>query len=115
MRRGELLSLRWCDVDLEQRVAHLAMTKNGDARGVPLSSRAINAMRELRTERTAPTDKLFPSARSLEQTWMRLRERAGIENCASMTTVTKASPACSSAGWVSPKWVRSAGTRRCGC
>lgn len=28
MRRGELLSLRWCDVDLEQRVAHLAMTKN---------------------------------------------------------------------------------------
>lgn len=81
MRRGELLSLRWCDVDLEQRVAHLAMTKNGDTRSVPLSSRAIGAMLDLRTERTVPTDKLFPlRPGSLEQTWMRLRERAGIEN-----------------------------------
>jgi integrase len=81
MRRGELLSLRWCDVDFEQRVAHLALTKNGNARQVPLSSRAINAMLVLRTERTAVTDKLFPlRPGSLEQTWMRLRERTGIHD-----------------------------------
>ena len=81
MRRGELLSLRWCDVDLDRRVAHLALTKNGNARDVPLSSRAVSAILTLRTERCLPTKPLFPlRAGSLEQTWMRLRERVGIED-----------------------------------
>jgi len=41
MRRGELLSLRWSDVDLVSRTATLWQTKNGDKRVVPLSTRAI--------------------------------------------------------------------------
>ena len=41
MRAGELLSLTWEDVDLVSRVASLSETKNGDARQVPLSSRAV--------------------------------------------------------------------------
>lgn len=41
MRQGELLALRWDDVDLKKRVALLRITKNGDARTVPLSSRAV--------------------------------------------------------------------------
>lgn len=81
MRRGELLSLRWCDVDLNRRVARLALTKNGDARDVPLSSRAVSAILALRTELSTPTEHLFPlRAGSLEQTWMRLRERVDIED-----------------------------------
>lgn len=40
MRRGELLSLRWKNVDLDRRVAHLPITKNGEPRDVPLSSKA---------------------------------------------------------------------------
>lgn len=31
-RRGELFSLRWRDIDLEQRIARLHVTKNGEAR-----------------------------------------------------------------------------------
>lgn len=34
MRRGELLSLRWENVDLTRRVAYLPITKNGDSRSV---------------------------------------------------------------------------------
>lgn len=41
MRQGELLSLHWTEVDLGKRVAYLAKTKNGSARAVPLSSRAV--------------------------------------------------------------------------
>jgi integrase len=41
MRRGELLSLQWENVDLDRRTAHLPDTKNGDPRTVPLSSRAV--------------------------------------------------------------------------
>ncbi|WP_407971007.1 integrase [Burkholderia pyrrocinia] len=48
MRRGEIVSLRWEHVDLKRRVAHLAATKNGDARDVPLSPRAIAVLQALK-------------------------------------------------------------------
>ena len=47
MRRGELLSLRWEHIDLHARVALLPDTKNGEARIVPLSSAAIQALAAL--------------------------------------------------------------------
>ena len=47
MRRGELLSLRWENVDLKRRTAHLPDTKNGDARTVPLSTKAVGILKEL--------------------------------------------------------------------
>lgn len=40
MRRGEILSLAWGQVDLDNRTALLPLTKNGDARIVPLSPAA---------------------------------------------------------------------------
>jgi integrase len=42
-RRGELLGLRWVDVDMKARTVTLARTKNGDARTVPMTdtSRAL--------------------------------------------------------------------------
>lgn len=48
MRRGEIVGLRWEHIDLERRVAHLPATKNGSARDVPLSSRAVAVLQELR-------------------------------------------------------------------
>jgi integrase len=47
MRQGELLGLRWSDVDLSRRVAHLDDTKSGDPRNVPLSLRAVEALRAI--------------------------------------------------------------------
>ncbi len=47
MRRSEIVGLRWRDIDLQRRVASLAMTKNGERRLVPLSSRAVGAVRSL--------------------------------------------------------------------
>jgi integrase len=41
MRRSEIIALRWEHIDLKRRVAHLPATKNGSARDVPLSSRAV--------------------------------------------------------------------------
>ncbi|NPT54346.1 tyrosine-type recombinase/integrase [Paraburkholderia elongata] len=41
MRRGELVELRWTNVNLEGQTAHLPMTKNGTARTVPLSKKAV--------------------------------------------------------------------------
>ena len=39
MRRSEILNLRWDNVSLKQRTAHLPTTKNGEPRTVPLSSK----------------------------------------------------------------------------
>jgi integrase len=41
MRRGELLSLRWENINLTVQTAHLPLTKNGTARTVPLSKKAV--------------------------------------------------------------------------
>ncbi|TAM55508.1 MAG: site-specific integrase [Paraburkholderia sp.] len=47
MRRGELLELRWTNVDLEAQTAYLPITKNGASRTVPLSRRAISILADL--------------------------------------------------------------------
>lgn len=47
MRRGEILSLKWQHINLKKRTAYLPMTKNGTARTVPLSSRAITTLNSL--------------------------------------------------------------------
>lgn len=44
MRRGELLSLRWEHVDLQNRTVFLPDTKNGDSRTVPLSTAAVQVL-----------------------------------------------------------------------
>ncbi|MBW6637529.1 site-specific integrase, partial [Salmonella enterica subsp. enterica serovar Weltevreden] len=46
MRQGEILSLRWENIDLHIGIAHLPLTKNGSVRDVPLSFKARKVLRE---------------------------------------------------------------------
>ncbi len=75
MRRSELLAMRWDDVDLEARTVLLRNTKNGLPRTVPLSTRALNVIKD--TPHCGPT--VFAiSANALRLAWERLRRRAGV-------------------------------------
>lgn len=47
MRRGELLGMRWDHVNLEHRTVFLPLTKNGQSRYVPLSSRAATTLQAM--------------------------------------------------------------------
>lgn len=47
MRRGELMSLLWVNINFEKSVAFLPLTKNGDSRYVPLSMKAIRILKLL--------------------------------------------------------------------
>jgi len=47
MRREEIATLTWENIDLEKRTAHLPKTKNGSARTVPLSTTAVSILRAL--------------------------------------------------------------------
>lgn len=47
MRRGELASLNWENIDFRRRVAHLSKTKANVPRDIPLSTTAIKALKLL--------------------------------------------------------------------
>jgi integrase len=75
MRRSEILGLKACEVSLERRTAHLEDTKNGGARTVPLSTTAVETVKQL------PRDEeyVFPiTASGLKQGFERAVKRAGI-------------------------------------
>jgi integrase len=50
MRKSEILTLRWEQVNLEQRFVLLLDTKNGESRGVPLTETITGVLRELQAE-----------------------------------------------------------------
>ncbi len=60
-RRGELLSLKWVDVDLKTGRATLHDTKNGEQRTLPLAGKALEALRQLKLQNSARSEYLFPS------------------------------------------------------
>ncbi|GEP07537.1 tyrosine-type recombinase/integrase [Methylobacterium oxalidis] len=75
MRRGELLSLQWHHVSLEKRTAHLPITKNGHARTVALTPKAIEVLKAL----PRGDARVFPvSGNAVRLAWERLRKRAGV-------------------------------------
>lgn len=78
MRRGELLSLTWANVDLVKCTAFLQVTKNGESRMVPLSSRAVALLNDLPR---SIDGRVFPvSADSLKKAWVRACDRAGLDD-----------------------------------
>ncbi len=78
MRRGELLSLERCHLNLKDRTAYLPTTKNGSPRTVPLSTRAIATLNKIPTHISG---KVFPlTETALRGQWRRTMKRTGIEN-----------------------------------
>ncbi len=75
MRRGEILSLRWDNVDFVRRKVLLPDTKNGRPRWVPLNDNALEVLKNLEQ-----TNKLvFPITDvAFRQAWDRLRRRSAI-------------------------------------
>lgn len=74
MRQGEIMSLAWANINLEAATAHLPLTKNGDARTVPLSGHAVAILRELPR---SIDGQVFPMTQNaLKLTWQRALARA---------------------------------------
>lgn len=77
MRRSEMLSLRWDDIDLKGQIASLAHTKNGSTREVPLTKFALEILKGLSQE----TDYVFTiSENAFRLSWSRLIRRSGIKD-----------------------------------
>jgi integrase len=79
MRRGELLSLRWENINLASQTAFLPLTKNGSARTAPLSKKAVTILEGLPNCGTAGP--LFPiSHMTMHNCFVAACHRAGIIN-----------------------------------
>jgi integrase len=59
-RKGEILSLRWADVDLARGQVAFQDTKNQQRRSVPLAGPALELMRQHAKVRRIETDLVFP-------------------------------------------------------
>ena len=78
MRRGEILSLRWEDINYQTRTAYLSLTKNGESRKVPLSTRAMETLQSL--PRSIDGRVLPINFAALETNFKRARDRAGLSD-----------------------------------
>ncbi len=85
MRRSEVLGLTWAMVDWNHRHIYLPDSKTG-RRPVPLSSRALELLREARA-RNNPSPFVVPSSKGtaikgivLYQSWTKIRARVGLED-----------------------------------
>ncbi len=58
-RRGELLALRWPDVDWQRQVAVLHDTKNRERRALPITGHAFELLQELARVRRIDSDLIF--------------------------------------------------------
>lgn len=80
MRREEIATLAWENINLSRRTAHLPKTKNGEARTVPLSSRAIAILQALprNLDKTRPVFGLSKDA--ITKRMRTCARRAGLED-----------------------------------
>ncbi|MBB4427107.1 integrase [Bradyrhizobium sp. CIR48] len=77
MRRGEIASMQWKDLDLKRRLLTIPITKNGHARTVPLSNDAIKAL----PKRCSIDGRVFSkTGNAIHLAWDRITKRAGIND-----------------------------------
>lgn len=86
MRQGEILGLRWRDVDVAVGRIILEHTKNGDRRAVPLAGPALHLLEERAKVRRIDCDWVFPPIRGTarpsfnRKPWVEALETAGIDD-----------------------------------
>lgn len=78
MRAGELLSLQWSQVDINQNVIRLDNTKNGSARSVPLSEKALACLLHLPRHISGQVIPNFHDTSGLDRAFKRLCKAANI-------------------------------------
>lgn len=85
MRRGEVMNLRWPQVDLKRGRVLLRDTKNGTSRTLPLASVALEVVAALGRVRRLDTDLLFhghdvTKPFALDNHWRAAVHKAGLQD-----------------------------------
>jgi len=77
MRQSEIVNLEWKRVYFEKRSVYLDKTKNGHARGIPLSTRALSVLSKLK-EQIGDSEHVFPglTPEAIKRCFARATKRA---------------------------------------
>jgi integrase len=77
MRRGEILAMRWADIDRAGQALLIPSSKTGIARTIPLLPEALRILDKM----PPSSHRVFPiSANAVRLAWERLRKRAGLRD-----------------------------------
>jgi integrase len=84
-RHGELINLRWKDIDFTRQVIVLHDTKNKERRLLPLTHHALNLMTQHSSSKTGQDSFVFPSADakkpwSSRTPWLKALKKSHIQN-----------------------------------
>jgi integrase len=82
-RRGELLGLRWNDIDFERQTAYVETTKNGQPKVLPLTNDVVNELTRFRQQDSSlifnsevKSDKAF----CFNKQWKKALNKAEVDN-----------------------------------
>jgi integrase len=80
MRRGEILGLRWADIDFERGSIYLKKTKSGKPRRVSLDPVVAGVLQEIdkSSEFVFSNPKTGGAVKDTKTAWARAREKAGL-------------------------------------
>ncbi|MBM3191995.1 MAG: site-specific integrase [Chlamydiae bacterium] len=96
-RQGEILHLKWRDVDFGRQTATFRETKNGETRTIPLNTALIKGLIEARGQRVIYSEYVFPSLdgkqpADIRSAWEGAIKKAGLSTiCFHMLRHTAAS------------------------
>jgi integrase len=76
-RRGELIRLKWADVDLKQGRALVRETKNDEQRLLPLAGKALESLRALKLRNSARSEFVFAQPSGLPGPYLHFDGRWG--------------------------------------
>lgn len=86
-RKGNVQTMRWADIHLQDAIWHNGTTKNGLPNRVPLVQEAVRLLRERRKRTANPGEWVFPMRKDpsrhiedADHAWSRIREAAKIED-----------------------------------
>lgn len=83
-RRGNVVSMRWKDINMTEGVWRIPMTKNGTPQNVPLSPDALAILAERQAQAEAGAEFVFPGTgtrghlKEPRKGWERILKRAGL-------------------------------------
>lgn len=81
MRKGEILGLRWPQIDLKRRTILLVDTKNGDTRTVPIPQIAADVLEARGKVRSLADDRVFREPHDFDRAWRQALEAAEVTGC----------------------------------
>lgn len=85
MRQGEILQLKWDQIDFKNQLAHLKETKNGRPRSVPLVDEVVEELKRLHEAKNPHKQVIFASKTAfgeidIKKPWQEALKRAELTN-----------------------------------